>query len=448
MAIVSQSLERLEQLDIARRQLSSINNAIENLRSTQFPYEGVEGAVKDVENALSKLFMDINNLVQDDGVQSDTSKVMEQSLLATTGAKITNLLPIMGFLLRSTNTRNAFELKEPLLQMARKCVDDDSIELIISSDWQYSASIHDLRNLRDVKISMPAHEATNSFIFSLAGHELGHAMWQRKRDDTDPTSTLDYFCQKIIEESISFMLSDNESEASKGFRDSLSKYDSSYDPEHGNDYSNDSLFLSALIGSMSDPIRHATNHAEEVFCDFVGLWLFGEAFLHAFAYDLALFRSEPSNSTHPSSMHRSKYLVEAYGKYFNDAPVTITEQFKSLFKQSSKPDNAVKFEIVNSLVESIVPRLIDKVEEIMDERQVIRPQEDSIAKCMEDLSLYIPNDQEGIGIGEILIAGWRVLLDQTLLNNDDMKDRREAFINELILKSLELLEIRQIIDDW
>ena len=85
--------------------------------------------------------------------------------------------PILGFILRSTNIRNAFEARGPLVRLAQKLLSKNT-KLIVSSEWQYSPFVHppiqDLKNF--VLIGLPAPESSNPLIIPLAGHELGHAV--------------------------------------------------------------------------------------------------------------------------------------------------------------------------------------------------------------------------------------------------------------------------------
>ena len=50
-------------------------------------------------------------------------------------------VPLLGLILRSTNTRNAFEAYAPLLRLARKILGKDT-KLIISSEWDYSPYVY------------------------------------------------------------------------------------------------------------------------------------------------------------------------------------------------------------------------------------------------------------------------------------------------------------------
>jgi hypothetical protein len=106
-----------------------------------------------------------------------------------------DLLPILGFFLRSTNVRNAFELHGPLARIAEQLV--PGIKLVISSEWDFSPHSFfgyppvatSLPNF--VLIGLPASESANALVLPLAGHELGHAVWTHKglKKQFDPRVT-------------------------------------------------------------------------------------------------------------------------------------------------------------------------------------------------------------------------------------------------------------------
>ena len=93
--------------------------------------------------------------------------------------KLQTYLPLLGFILRSTNVRNAFEAYPPLLRLARRLLGADT-QLILSSEWDFIPVIyHSIRALpKYVLIGFPAPESSNPLLIPLAGHELGHSVWK------------------------------------------------------------------------------------------------------------------------------------------------------------------------------------------------------------------------------------------------------------------------------
>ena len=96
-------------------------------------------------------------------------------------------LPLSGFILRSTNNRNAFEVHGPLLRLAGSILEpgvikkDFKTRLLLSSEWDYSPLLALYPALPDfVLIGLPAPESANPLLLPLAGHELGHLVWMKQ----------------------------------------------------------------------------------------------------------------------------------------------------------------------------------------------------------------------------------------------------------------------------
>ena len=105
--------------------------------------------------------------------------------------ELTRFLPVLGFVLRSTNVRTAFEIHGPLLRLTREFLGADT-RLLVSSEWEYSPYTYSpLPDFADfVLIGFPASESANPLVVPLAGHELGHSLWSSKRLQTDVSSAV------------------------------------------------------------------------------------------------------------------------------------------------------------------------------------------------------------------------------------------------------------------
>jgi hypothetical protein len=114
-------------------------------------------------------------------VKSHPTVVLQQCGLSLNALFVA--MPLAGFLVRSTNVRNAFELYRPLLRLARDLLeptvtpDQRRTRLVLSSEWEYSPlSYSELPDLPGVVlIGLPAPESSNPLLVPLAGHELGHS---------------------------------------------------------------------------------------------------------------------------------------------------------------------------------------------------------------------------------------------------------------------------------
>ena len=159
-------------LEYSKRRLRAFLDEIQRLKGSEFPYPHSEHALQLIEASFSDYLAQLQKL--GDGSNPATVR-------AACAAELTGLfeyLPFLGFILRSTNPRNAFEVYGPLLRLAREVV-KPNIKLIISSEWDYSPLTYlGITHLPDyVLIGLPAHESGNPLLLPLAGHELGHSIW-------------------------------------------------------------------------------------------------------------------------------------------------------------------------------------------------------------------------------------------------------------------------------
>ncbi|MGI0025197.1 MAG: hypothetical protein ACREA4_08640, partial [Nitrososphaera sp.] len=185
-------------LDFARSRLVAFLDEAERLTEAEFPYSYPEEAL----NRIRRLFERKLKLLEQLDEQSDPATVQQECAL--TLRDLFNYVPLVGFILRSTNVRNAFEVFGPLLRLARNVLesqvarDQRKTRLVLSSEWDYSPFIYPIIPALPgfVMIGLPAPESANPLLFPLAGHELGHSVWAK----LDLSDSLKF---KVTEEVIS-----------------------------------------------------------------------------------------------------------------------------------------------------------------------------------------------------------------------------------------------------
>src|SRR5258708_1445850 len=179
----------LDLLECARARIRSVLATIRSLKQGEFPTTDAQFAL----DALKQLFdEDLTVLCSLD--ESNNPGVVKQACSTSLG-HVFSFMPFLGFILRSTNVRNSFELYRPLLQLAKTLLVQGSApgesqdpRLILSSEWDYCPYTYtemDDDTGRDylqnfVLIGLPASEAENPLLVPLAGHELGHSVWRRR----------------------------------------------------------------------------------------------------------------------------------------------------------------------------------------------------------------------------------------------------------------------------
>ncbi len=158
----------------ARRRYDAVLEEIERLKQSEFPYSHSRDALLELETVFKNQLAALNRLTAHTTPQV-VKNACSQSLYC-----LFCYTPYLGFILRSTNVRNAFELYAPLLRLSRKILGNDA-KLLLSSEWEYSPFFWEITDLPNfVLIGLPAQESANPLLISLAGHELGHKVWQQQ----------------------------------------------------------------------------------------------------------------------------------------------------------------------------------------------------------------------------------------------------------------------------
>ncbi len=126
----------------ARERLHEFLCEIKRTEESEFPYEQ---SAKGLEE-LRKIFQYKLERLKCLDKLSDPATVKQECARALRA--LTDYLPILGIMLRSTHVRNAFEIYGPLLRLARLILDRPGpsfpvkTQLVISSGWDYSPFIY------------------------------------------------------------------------------------------------------------------------------------------------------------------------------------------------------------------------------------------------------------------------------------------------------------------
>jgi hypothetical protein len=164
---------KMSVIDHARYRIVTVIEEIRRLRECEFPYIQPRDALEVLERMFSRQQSVLEKIPE------KASTDVKNNACSTSLDLLSVYVPILGFILRSTNVRNAFEMYAPLLRLAQSILRPTS-KLIVSSEWEFSpyvyTSITDLPGF--VLIGLPATESSNPLLVPLAGHELGHSVWE------------------------------------------------------------------------------------------------------------------------------------------------------------------------------------------------------------------------------------------------------------------------------
>ncbi len=401
-------------IDHARKRISAIRAEIERLKQSEFPYTHPRDAL----DLLEKMFEHQQTVLEKVAPTAPANVILNACSISV--YQLFVYVPILGFILRSTNVRNAFEAYAPLLRLARSILGSNT-KLIISSEWAYSPhvyqSITDLPGF--VLIGLPAPESANPLLIPLAGHELGHAVWKSEGYSTK--------FGKQIEDGILKEITEKR----------WKEYEAVFPLVKKEHYlNNDILARPIWITAYTWALRQT----EEIFCDIFGARLFSEAYLHAFEYLVAPGFSGERSPLYPNIARRVQHLMEAA----KEMAVSIETGFASRFKAEDEPrESALNLLVSTADVVSavLVPDLIKQVQDIATNRKIPQRDPGKVEEIKAGLGKVIPTTN-GYHVTDILNAGWNCYVDADLWKNflQIKEENRDRVLKDLMLKSLEVSE--------
>lgn len=391
----------------ARRRAAAFLGQVDDLLASSFPHP-------DARSALEHIAADFRRRsAMFSAMPPSTVPEVVDEVCTNLSLAVKKYTPVLGFILRSTNVRNAFELHFPLSEHVRRVVDADA-RLILSSEWDFEPLTYpqNIECLPDhVLIGVPATESNNVLIMPLAGHEIGHSVW-RKHGFRDPVKA-------------------ELATALKAARDA--------DPEA------DAALRASLVQArfteteMTDwCMAHGLRQLEELFCDACGVWIFGTAYLYAFDYFLAPggYSRAPY---YPAEDQRIRYLRRAIEVCGVSGPFPDVERWGAV--SETLP---VMGQQMLRLTDDAVARCAETVLQMANERfassGVAAPAEQEIERVLTAFKKKQP-DALGAGLGAIVTAGWQYLVAAGGLAAPEQQGQY-AMLNELMLKSIEVYEYR------
>lgn len=410
-------------LQDARTRVASVLREIDRLKQSEFPYKHPSDALDLVEKRF-KWHQSVLKKASENTQSNVIHNACRDSL-----RELHVYVPILGFVLRATNVRNAFETYGPLQRLAHKIMGTDT-KLIMSSEWTFSPFIYRaITGLSGfVLIGLPAPESSNPLLLPLAGHELGHSIWEHESFSSK--------YEKRIEEGILKELIDNR----------WTDYYSLYPQYSKEDVTSRNMFARR---TWLPAYTWALLQIEEMFCDIFGLRLFAESFLRAFAYLLSPGASGQRSLGYPNIKRRVSHLVEAAGELKIDVP----EEYESSFEKESEPADpttAMLVSLADVVSASFLKELIKLAREFADTKQVPKKDPNKVKEISNLFRKFLVPIKEWASLVDIMNSGWDCDMDMDLwkdvpqfkgLKEDDMRKNRDRVLRDIILKSMDIAEI-------
>ena len=411
---------------------------IEALKESEFPYshsrDALERLARSFENRLRRL--EGFDSASDPGVVARECSVALRAMFIH--------LPLLGFILRATNVRNAFEVHGPLLRLARAVLEPEAAEkkgkrppsktrLLLSSEWDYSPftyhSIPDLPGF--VLIGLPAHESSNPLLLPIAGHELGHSVWSNEWPVEWSKPRLDSKFQVLVQKRTVDIILDRWEEFKEVFpRPEITKEQIATD-----------LYVRY---TYEKSITWALRQSEESFCDFMGVHIFGASYLWAFAYLLAPTPLGPRSPNYPSMRRRVKNLTWAALQ----ANVELNaDDYAKLFEDNTSPSmtasDSFQLSVADQVCDSIASDLVKEVNGIIQQAGLPSMSKDEGERIIRRFRQGVPAERCA-SLVDILNAAWTATEDPNLWSDTPpLRRAKDRILNELVLKNIEVFQIEQ-----
>jgi hypothetical protein len=400
-------------IEATRRKISAFLRKVRALQAGDFAQPDALDALAEIEAVFVDLLASIESLERDSAADANAVSTLCNAVLD----QLFTYLPILGFIHRSKSASNPYELYGPLLRLAKKVIGPDT-KLVISSEWNFSPyTFFQMRELPSYAlVGLPASESENALLAPLAGHEFGHSIWvlQNAKDSFEKrlTDLIVYEIRKRWKEYSDFFPGADDTKL--------------LEPQERQNWRN--------------AHRWTERQVEEVFCDLLGLKVFMEAYLHAFAFLLAPGMEASRVPYYSSAAQRIQYMLQAANKFGAIPPADLASLFEPAAAAEPTREGYLRA-ISDAATAALVPELIDYVEQYVASRGLAPLDRAAVAKIVSSIEKLVP-DTQSAGLAELLNAGWVARQNPLLWSSvTQIANRRDEVLNELLLKAAEVLEL-------
>jgi hypothetical protein len=417
-------------IEYASSRVQAFLDELGRLKEAEFPYEQARDAVDQIHALFTRKLALLKTL------DSRTNPAVIKQQCGVTLEALFLAMPLAGFLLRSTNVRNAFELFRPLLRLAQDVLEpalalgQRKTRLVLSSEWDYSplsySEVPDLPGF--VLIGLPAPESSNPLLIPLAGHELGHSVWKQgqlavKFHPAVKKHILDAITRRWTEYRQAFPLLTISTVA---------------------DLTSD-LFA---VESWQPALIWSLGQAEEIYCDFFGLQVFGTSYLHAFAYLLAP-KAGVRSLEYPDQRRRVRHLLDSA----RDLGLAVPLNYDALFDDNSfpasylSPADTFRLSVADEACDDIAGELRREADAAAQKAGIRAKTKggDEVKRIAARLRRVVPAEH-CTSLADIINAAWTVAQEPDLWKDTpELHEKRATILRELVLKNIEIFEIELIL---
>lgn len=432
----------MDSLLFARQKINQIKNEISRVRTSDFHHAGVKQMLDTIDGVFGDLLHDINHVSP-----SASSDVVNDYILSV-NVSINHFHDVIGIILRSTNPRNSFEVYDPMLRLAKRLLGTDTT-LVLSSEWGFvpfanPSVFAGLPNC--VVVGLPVMEAANALVTPLAGHELGHAVWQAKKLSEETAEGRENALREVFLKRWEKFRHYTEVDSKDIMESRLKTY------EWG------------LI-----PLAALEKVCQEVFCDMLGVRIFGMGYLYAFEYLAAPSLGKTDLQEYPTLDARARYLADAMERVVEaeqndrgrgttkDAPAAngwprlagYAERFSKEARSDLEDYEKFLLDSAHQACGSLVPQLRDRAAEVCgadgEPLKVPRPTLSGATTALGRFETGLPAVAD---LADLVNAGWLRYLDPSFWSDvPPWESGQFRLLNELVFKSLDVTEFMRRLED-
>ena len=337
------------------------------------------------------------------------------------------MIPLIGFIERSTEVTGPVEFFGPFSRITRKLLNDDA-KLVLSSTWVFNPHTviypDQVSGFIDfVFVGFPVSESDNAFLTPLAAHEVGHNLWGLHKLEDD-------FSPKVSELIVNLLKTDPyKNRFSQDFQMATSTHD--------------------LVGQASwfPAAFWASKQLQESFCDFLAIYLFGPSYLYAFSH-FSCPGTASSDPKYPPVAVRYDQLIET-AKFENwslnpSMASGLFENFPRSAGFNATRHDDLLLEVADKCRQQLVIEIRNRAKQVVSTAGLLYSQNET-AQVRQAFQNGLPCTSAK-SLSSILNAGWDLFITNTLepQTNTQLGFQKNAFlklINELMLKSFEIFEI-------
>lgn len=413
--------------DTSIDKLNACISEIDQILKSEFPFLSSQRALRAIRNCFTDKRDELISAIEN---KNDPDIIEE--LCAQITVNLVTYLPFLGFLRNSTNTRIAFEITNPLKEIAEKSLKNiEKIQLIISSEWIYSPFIRKPAPIipNYLLIGLPAHESSNPLVLPVAGHEIGHPVWRANA------------CEKSYRAEMSGVISGwmrEESVALGIFRDlNIPRVD--FENAQNN------MFVSTEIKKyINGIIENALAQCEELFSDFFGICIFGESFIYSLSYLFSPYIPAHRSPKYPTLNDRITYDIKFHRKIFKTSDVDLDHLMRENSEERKTASKPFSLVLIDRVVAHFIDRLMNDASSAFAKSKLPYPTREERDRIFKRFSFIVPCE-DVISIGDIINAGWKAycLSDKWGEELPDNLDKKRSALKDLLLKTIEVFHLKK-----